>query len=220
MPSEEDFSRVSALAEELQRGGGHAFQPWLAARGAGLKRQSVGMLDAFIDTALQWREPQRRAFVVWLDSVRERFYDKGIVTPHPLKMRVIMPTVNAWREAEPDSPTPYLLLARFHDCRHDDTSPETYYRLAFERDPTSMVAREGIIDTVLDAVDRSQHHLPDTFLGDPAECIARLDEIMVLATESGDEKLAQSVADWVAVLRDRARGVRDDGGLSTYSFPG
>ncbi len=72
MPDAEDFTRIEALARSLQPGSvGHAYAPWLAARGAGLKDQARAALGAFLNEALAWPEARRRDFVVWLDQADE-----------------------------------------------------------------------------------------------------------------------------------------------------
>lgn len=221
MPSQEDFTRIEALARALTPDApGHAYGPWLAARGAGLKVQAKAALEAFLKDALAWPDPRRRAFILWLDGVRERMDDPGVVAPHPLMTRLVLPTLRAWAESEPAAAMPHLLLGRFHSWPLDQTPPLDHFRRALERDPDLAPARRGVIHALFDRVEYSQHHLPDGYLGDRAADAADMQEAADLARSLPDPDEARDLTAHAAMLRDRALGRRNDGGLATYAFPG
>lgn len=219
MPDAEDFTRIEALARSLQPGSvGHAYGPWLAARGAGLKDQAKAALGTFLNEALAWPEARRRNFVVWLDQIGEQLDVRRAITPHPLMTRLVLPTLRAWAEAEPADAMAHLLLARFHDWSLDDTSQLDHYRRALERDAGLVAARRGVIHGLCDMVERNQHHLPDDYLGDRERDAASMEEAASLAEGLPDATERQGLLAHTAMLRDRALSMRNDGGLATYFF--
>lgn len=220
MPSQEDFTRMEALARNLTPDSpGHAYGPWLAARGAGLKDQARTALEAFLAAALSWPDERRQSFILWLDDVRGRLDDPGAATPRPLMTRLVLPTLRAWAESDPAAAMPHLLLARFHSWSLDETEPLDHYRRALARDPRMETARRGVIHALFDQVQYSQHHLPDSYLGDREADAARMDEAAELARSMTEKDERDTLIAHAAVLRDRALGVRSDGGLAAYGFP-
>lgn len=197
---------------------GHAYGPWLAARGAGLKAAAKTALEAFLAEALTWPQQRRRDFIVWLDGVRQGLDDPGAAAPHPLMTRLVLPTLKAWTDSEPQAAMPHLLLGRFHVWTLDPTPPLEHFRRALERDAGQAAARRGVISALFDIVERNQHHLPDTYLGDRARDAASMEEAAALAQGLPDADEAWDLARHAAVLRDRALRRRDDGGLAVYGF--
>lgn len=219
MPDAHDFTRIETLARTLRPGSpGHAYGPWLAARGAGLKDRAKAELEVFLADALVWTVAQRRDFVVWLNDRCEELDVRRAITPHPLMTRLVLPTLHAWIAAEPRAAMPHLLLASFHDWTLDDSSPLDQFRRALELDSGLVAARRGVIHGLCDIVERNQHHLPEDYLGDREQDAARMDEAASLANGLPDAGEVQDLIAHTSMLRERALGQRDDGGLASYSF--
>jgi hypothetical protein len=219
MPSDEDFMRIEALSRQVVGTPGGAYGIWLAARGAGLKVQAKAALAAFLEEALIWPDQKQRDFAAWLDMVSTALDDRAAATPHPLMTQLILPTLRNWADTDPRAAMPHLLLGRFHSWLLDPEPPLDHFRRALKRNPDLVLARRGVIQALCDAVERNQHHLPDSYLGDRAQDAASMDEVAAMARNLPDPSEAEGWARHAAMLRDRALRHRDDGGIAAYGFP-
>ena len=64
---------------------------------AGLRRQALSALDAFLTQADRWSPAARRHFTVWLLKARDRNPDWQQDLPRPFHDRLLDPVLAEWR---------------------------------------------------------------------------------------------------------------------------
>ena len=80
-----------------------------------LRKQAFAKLAEFVASASVWEFERRREFV---SCILEFYYIWGLGFAHPLKVQVIFPTLQQWREKEPENAEP----SRWEGVlRHDRT---------------------------------------------------------------------------------------------------
>ena len=117
----------------------------------------------------------RRAFVSWLLTFTHDRDGSERLIPHPLKVRVVEPTLSEWTLLEPRCAEPHRWIG-------DKENLE----IALDLDPSDQIARKKLIIEILRYIEYAGHHLPSGYLGD-----AKTD----LATLSRVEELLQAVDD-------------------------
>ncbi|OAI56438.1 hypothetical protein AYO49_04295 [Verrucomicrobiaceae bacterium SCGC AG-212-N21] len=122
----------------------------------GLRDQAFATLERFIKQMEQASFSDRRCFVSWLLGEKQFCDSAHLLTPHPLRKRIIEPTLKEWTSVEPKSAEPLCWLGGYENFRH-----------ALKLDATSEFARYGLIKCILDDVKFATHELPSGYLGDP-----------------------------------------------------
>jgi hypothetical protein len=164
----------------------------------GLRHQAFSTLERFIHT--MEREPfaERRTFVSWLMSISYGREGRGMLIPHPLKIRVVEPTLLEWTEIEPACPEPHRWLGGYE-----------HLEKAIEFDPADQIALRELVISLLGRVAYSTHHLPAAYLGSPMVDLETLDRIkaMLPGILSDDDRgaYATEVAEQMTAIREYLR---------------
>lgn len=177
------------------------FAKYCRFRSQGLRRQSLGVLDAFVRKVLAWPEHEQWQFVDWLWRTQLRSPSVHQLIPHPLMTRVVLPVLHRWVSAEPNNATPYRWLGFA-------TRDMSHFRNAVEIDGSDDIARTAIIEGIVGQIDYSCHHLPEFFIGSPQEMLEIADEAARLVIGLRDAQTAtrldaelkharQQVVDWL-----------------------
>lgn len=140
----------------------------------GLRPQAFATLERFI-CAFE-REPfsERRNFVSWLMNTTEGTSGQQMAIPHPLRLRIIEPTLLEWTLVDPKCSEPHCWLGG-----------QEHLRLALELDGRSQIARRKLIICLL-AV--GTHQLPDAYVGDPNQDLESLAEAEALLQGISNEE--------------------------------
>lgn len=209
----EEAGRVPAWAE---------YALYCRARERGLRPRALGHLDAFLRAAVRWPFPERREFAGWLARALENpDWERYDLSPHPLVVRLLRPTLLEWTEREPASPLPHRWLGMFFSAyaytaaaqAPDSPLPaERHLRRALELDPGEQPARIHLVRLLLERLYFAAHHLPAVYLGDPGEDLALAAEVARLVEGVAEPGLRSHlrgeaaaarrlVEDWIAFQR-------------------
>lgn len=136
------------------------------AREQGLRRAAFRHLAAFLTQAEQWTLDQRIAFVSFLFPFFETVdsADYGPF-PQPLSERLVKPTLHEWCALAPADGRPFRWFGRYYRDR-------VYLLRALELDPADDTARETLLGWWLYSLYYAVHHLPDGYIGNPADELA------------------------------------------------
>jgi hypothetical protein len=122
----------------------------------GLRRQAFKILDRFIAQMERAPFAERRRFVSWLLHRADLRDGSHMLVPHPLRTRVIEPTLGEWLRVEPTSSEPHRWLGGYDHLKR-----------AVELDPSDEIARRRFISCILGSVDYATHSLPYGYHGEP-----------------------------------------------------
>lgn len=200
------FQGLAAIASYLaSQPALHEFAQYCLYREKGLRKQALMALDRFIMEVTAWSFDERRELVDWL--LRTEYENPSIhqLIAHPLREQVILPTLEEWIQRYPHDPVPLRWRGMIV---HDQASLEKAVAL----DPHEVLARVVLFGWLVWNIEYATHHLPDTFLGDPADCIrwaeqarAYLTELPTEEKQRLEEELQEAMApvhDWLAFLEE------------------
>jgi hypothetical protein len=142
----------------------------------GFRGQAFLILERFI--VRMEREPfiERRRFVSWLMETAEGQKGQHMLIPHPLKIRVVEPTLLEWVAVEPSSSEPHRWIGG-----HE------HLEKAVELDPADHIALKKFIIILLSQVSYATHELPGGYLGSVSEDLATLSKIEALLPRLASE---------------------------------
>jgi len=148
----------------------------------GLRPQAFATLERFICAFESAPFSERRSFVSWLMKTTEGTSGKLMAIPHPLRLRIVEPTLLVWTAADPKCSEPHCWLGGYE-----------HLKLALELDSSNQIARRKLIISLL-AV--GSHQLPDAYVGDPHQDLVSLAEAEALlqGISNDDERRQWSVA--------------------------
>lgn len=216
MPSENDLDRLRGLAADLVGEPSWAeFASYCDLRARGLRTPALEKLDRFLAAAEAWPFEARRRFIQTLCDRKGRVWDKRVLLPEPLVRRLVRPTLQEWAAAEATDPRPLYLAGLFHDGSLEAPSADGNFRAALAVNPRFEPALLALADLLVADVHFSQHHLPDGYIGDPTEDLAKLDEAESLIAKVTDAEAAawrlKEIADHrreALICRDPSRVTR------------
>jgi hypothetical protein len=200
MPSNSDMDTLIFLAAEAKKDSWLEFARFCELRGQGVRAAAMEQLDKFVQAAFSWSFEKRLAFSQWVLWRSRKFRDDRVVLPHPIRERLIVPTLRNWRDAAPNEAEPHLWLGLL-GC---DDDPSHHLDQALNLDPSCELARQKLTDWILGAVDYNQHELPSFYINDPASDLKDLEKASKLASGSTAEAWAGNVHQEIAELRARA----------------
>jgi hypothetical protein len=196
-----------ALQEAVAAAG--AFPEWAAFAAyctdcqSGLRRQAFAKLDQFIAGLEGAAFAERQRFIRWLLRQADPRDGCHLLLPHPLRQRVILPTLEEWTRREPAAPEPHRWLGG-----------REHLQRALELDPKDELARSWFIDCILQEVGYDIHELPGGYLGNPEEDLAALAEAARAADACSQPAARQSAHERIGKLRrvieDHRRGRSND----------
>lgn len=115
---------------------------------------------------------------------------QSILAPHPLRTRVIAPTLSEWIEAEPENAEPHRWIGG-----------QDHWRRAIELDPDDQIARRKLVASILNGVDYATHEMPTGYLGSPLDDWQALAEAEVLLKGLANENIRQALLSELVDIR-------------------
>jgi hypothetical protein len=226
MPSNESLEDARVVALELaHEPDWRGFATYCDLRVRGLRKAALDTLRRFVVQAQAWPYEERRRFTAWLAeratrltyAVDGRIHTAGILLPQPVVDGVVRPTLREWREREPGSALPYLWSALLHHSAPGDEgeNQEQLLRQALAADPKCERARVLLVGILTGYVEFQQHHLPETYLGDPAAGLRTLEEARELLRDAGSDAGCQAMERRLTLLEQLTRDwvqFREQGG--------
>ncbi len=207
MPYNADLDALAAIADAPDtQGVSSEFADYCRLRASGRRRDALRQLDRFIESTKEWHFDDRRAFVRWV-TAPNGLADSQILTPQPVIARIIVPTVDEWREREPNDAEACFLKGRYdyRTASESEPGPLDWFRRAIELAPDHQGARRTFIDWVVGHVENAQHELPLGYLGSPDEDLADVDEALRLLDGVEQPHWRVGVSAKLTHLRDTAK---------------
>jgi len=179
-----EWSRYAAYCLECERG---------------FRQRAFAILDQFISSMERAEFGERRRFVSWLLTRAEGRDGREVLLPHPLRLRVVEPTLLEWTIVEPECSEPHRWLGRYEDVER-----------AVELDTSDQLARRKLVVSLLGQVGYATHELPIGYLGVASEDMAKLDRIESLLarlqSEGDRSALLLEVEEQRALIGNYLRG--------------
>jgi hypothetical protein len=161
----------------------------------GLRKQALNSLARFIEEMERSPFSKRRRFVSWLCARTDRSWGNSILTPHPLRLRIVEPTLAEWTIEEPTDSEPHRWIGGYEHLLQ-----------AIELEPNDQIARRKLVICVLSRASNNAHELPIGYLGAPHKDLSALDEAEdLLAKLSNDEERKTLLTD-ITELRSAIHG--------------
>lgn len=213
----DSLNAIAADAEAVPQW--HPYAAYCRARAMGLRADALAHLEAFLEGALQWPYPDRRAFVSWLCERKQRVSITDKDLPFPLFTLLVRPTLEEWAWVESRDPRPHRWLGMFlrfgRTSREDDERAEAELRIAVDLDPEEQPARVQRAHDILAHLEDSAHELPEFYLGDPAADVLKAEEVARLLAGVRDDDVRRTLEAEAKQYRQLARNWLDftaDGG--------
>lgn len=187
---EQSFQALKHAASESTAQGWSSYAAFCRDSERGLRRKALEALEAFMRSMEQVPEVERRRFVSWLLSIVEGQEGRDMLIPHPLRTRIVEPTLLCWVQDEPHSSEPHRWLGG-----------REHLERALELDPGDHIARRKLIILLLSWIDYATHELPRGYLGTASEDLRTLDKVDSLLPALPDEGLRKAYAE--AVVEER-----------------
>jgi hypothetical protein len=190
--------KLAAASAENQAANWQEYVDFCLQSEKGLRSQALVSLNKFIEKIERKPFSERRKFVRWLMrnfQGRESY----MLAPHPLKVRIVEPTLLEWTLVEPHDFEPHLWIG---DLEHLEK--------AYELKPANRLVLKKLVIALLGPVQYAGHHLPEGYLGEASkdmETIKRLESLLTLM-ESDDDRnaLARDVAEEKLAIEQYLRG--------------
>ena len=155
---------VAAEASETQAWAEYA--RFCAEYERGLRPQALSTLDCFICNLERKPFIERRNFVSWLLTKTHGMQGEHMAIPHPLRLRIIEPTLVEWTAEEPSCAEPHRWIGGYEHLKR-----------ALELDERDEIARRKLIVRLLRV---GTHLLPQKYVGDPRRDLQALLEAETL----------------------------------------
>jgi len=154
----------------------------------GLRSQAFLILGRFISRLEREPFEERRRFVSWLMQTANEEKGSHMLVPHPLRVRIVDPTLLEWTEAEPRNSEPHRWIGG-----------REHLEKAIELDPTDCIALRKLVIQLLSWVSYAAHELPAGYLGSTSEDLVILknaeDLLPRLANEDDRAAYAATIAE-------------------------
>jgi hypothetical protein len=156
----------------------------------GLRKQAFEALEGFIAKLELAPLIERCQFVHWLLSEIDQAGSNTLLAPHPLKVRIVDPTLLEWVTTAPNSSEPHRWIGG-----HD------HLKRAIEIDPDDQIARKQLVVSILDGVAYATHEMPRGYLGSPQDDWQALAEAELLLAGLTNEEIRRDLLSEVAEQR-------------------
>ena len=218
MPHDGDMNALIFLAAEAKKEEEwHDFSRFCQLRGQGVRAVAIKHLNKFLQVAAPWSLEKRLAFSKWVLWRSRKFKDDRVVLPHPIRERLIVPTLRNWLDTSPGEAEAHLWLGLL---RCDD--PSCHLDRTLKLDPSCELARQTLTDWIISDVEYNQHELPTFYINDPTEDLKELDRASELAAGA-------TIEAWITITRQKIAQLRTktlswmatkDRADNVVSFPG
>jgi hypothetical protein len=164
----------------------------------GLRHQAFAVLGRFIHSMELEPFAERRQFVSWLMSIAHGRKAGHMLIPHPLKIRVVEPTLLEWTVVEPTCSEPHRWLGGYE-----------HLEKAIELDPADQIALREFVVCLLSQVNYATHELPVGYLGSALKDMDTLNRAEVLlpriSSDNDRTAYAADVAEQKALIHEYLR---------------
>ncbi len=134
---------------------------------SGLRTKAFTTLERFMLAFEGAPFVERRDFVGWLMHAADGTSGARMAVPHPLRWRIVEPTLLEWTAVDPQASEPHRWLGGYD-----------HLKLAVELNPRDELATRELISLI--SGDVGTHHLPDYYVGDPHQDLGALNEAEAL----------------------------------------
>jgi hypothetical protein len=122
----------------------------------------------------------RRAFVSWLLAFALDRDGAERLIPHPLRIRIVEPTLSEWTLLEPNCAEPHRWIG---DKEH--------LEIALALDPSDQIVHKKLVLEIFRHIEYAGHHLPSGYLGKAKADLVTLREIEELLSSMDDPKFKE-----------------------------
>lgn len=217
----EEFAVLRAVQGAAVEARWPAYVTYTRFRERGERKRALAAVAEFLDNMRKRPFEERRDFVVWLFEAetacdprgrRYRIGGNATLCPQPLRVGLVEPTVEEWKEREPDNPLPRVMVG---------TIPEL--RIAHQLDPDSDDIRRRLLHEYALVFDFYLHELPRGYLGqDASDDHAFLVSTREIAAGISDEALRDRYLGWldhfIALTKSYADYLADGGSAKQPAF--
>jgi hypothetical protein len=155
------------------------FAKYCSLRASGLRPQALSAAREFVARFEELPLNERVDFAKWIGSAGRT------LIPHPLLV-ALRATTNEWSAMEPSSAEAHFWTAVYAEPI-SGAGIGQHFRRALELDPHFRPARERVFSGLLDAVEYNQHHMPQSYINNPADDLRTLDEASALIDMHPDD---------------------------------
>lgn len=194
----EALCAIATVAEEQPAWADYA--AYCRAREAGQRKDAFRQLETFLRAAAGWADGQRQAFAAFLLPFVETVAgaDQGPL-PHPLRERLLRPTLAAWCATETADSRPFRWYGKLFRS-------EAHLQQALAIDPADDQARQLLLGGWIDRLYFATHHLPDSYIGDAKADLQWGESLRAQIDLLRDEALRKQ---WQSVLEDYLELIRN-----------
>jgi hypothetical protein len=147
---------------------------------SGLRTQAFTTLERFMLALERAPFAERRKFVSWIMHATDGTSGVHMAVPHPLRWRIVEPTLLEWTAVEPQSSEPHRWLGGYD-----------HLKLAVALNPSDELATRKLITVISGNI--GTDHLPDYYVGDPHQDLAALNEADALLEGIGNNHDRQNL---------------------------
>ncbi|HYE53414.1 MAG TPA: hypothetical protein VD996_01175 [Chitinophagaceae bacterium] len=170
------------------------------AREKGLRKAAFKHLDNFFQATANWTNDQKIEFIKFLfsffETVEEADYGPF---PQPLSERLVKPALQYWCEHENKDERPFRWYGTYYRS-------EGHLFKALELNPADDIARQRLLTWWTNNIYYSIHHLPEGYIGDPAEDLQLAEKIQSHIDQLTDPDLREK---WTKELQENLELVRN-----------
>ncbi len=170
-----------------------SFADYCSLREKGLRKQALASIDRLICQSADWTDEERRRFTNWIYETHLGSPEVHQLIVTPLNQQLLIPTLETWIADDPANATPRRWLGFA-------TGNYTHFTEALSRNPKDDISRYRLAWGHLDDVDYQCHHLPEYFIGDPADALKLLDDARDLCKCFCDPRLMPSLEVKLTIL--------------------
>lgn len=124
------------------------FTNYCEAKEKGLRKKALKNLNEFIENLNKKPLEKRIEFTNWIEERRMNKSEVVSLIPYPLQKKLIEPTLNKWKNKEPNNPIPFRWINTKESLIH-----------AIRIDPKEQIAKFRLFEKIIKQVDFSQHEL-------------------------------------------------------------
>jgi len=200
MPGNDDINKLAFLAAEAKKEGAWLeFSRFCEFRAQGVRPVAMKHLSGFLQAAAHWPLEERLTFSKWVLWRSRKFHDDRVVLPHPLRTKLLIPTLRSLIGTYPGEAEGHLWLGLL---RCDE--PWLHLEQALKLDPSCELARRTLTEWIISDVEYNQHELPSGYINDPWEDLNNLERASKLASGSAEEARVRLWQQEISELRARA----------------
>jgi hypothetical protein len=158
----------------------------------GLRKDAFSYLSKFIESSSDWSFVEKKEFVSWLYhyAYPKRFLNQ--LLPHPLREKLLEPTLAEWVCREPKNSEPLRWIGGVEQLRE-----------AIKLNPADEIACYRLADVVFGYVDYAIHELPYGYIGNPEDDLGLLREVEATISGISDAEIRAEYQGEVVEMRKR-----------------